>query len=136
MKKRRVTGIRKPGPIKALDRYADETLRVCAERWEAAADLDTAVRDDVAQGLAYLVYSAYDSISASKAIGWGADDYSSSYAFVAGSTAQWFRERGFAEWFCVAAGSLFNNQRPRIKEQLPFGTRRRRKIRRVKAKAA
>jgi hypothetical protein len=127
MKRLRKVATRRPGPIKALDRYAEETLRICAERWDAAAGLDTAVRDDVAQGLAYLVYSAYDSISVSKAIGFGSDDYSSSYAFISGSTAQWFRDRGFSEWFCIAAGCLFNNQRPRIKSEFTQF-----KIRRVK----
>ena len=130
---RRVTyrekpGPPKPGPIKSLEWYADETLRACGERWEAASGLDTAIRDDVAQGLAYLVYSAYDSISCSRGIGWGSDDYSAGYAYVAGSTAQWFRERGFAEWFCIAAGCLFNNQRPRLKSEVFH------KIRRVPAK--
>jgi hypothetical protein len=123
---RRLSGKRKPGPIKALDHYAEATLAACAEQWESASGLDTAIRDDVAQGLAYLVYSAYDSISCSRGIGFGADDYVASYAFISGSTAEWFRQRGFAEWFCRAAGCLFNNQRPRIKSEMVHIIRRRR----------
>ena len=108
---------RKPGPIRWLDRYADETLKACDETWKRAAGLDTAVSDSVAQGLAFLVHSAYDSLSTSKAIGYGSDDYAASIAYIAGATAQWFRDRGFAEWFCLAAGSLFNTSRPRIKAE-------------------
>lgn len=115
---------RRPGPIKSLDRYAEKTLAMCAERWDAAADLDTAVRDNVAQGLAYLVWSAYDSISCSKGIGFSCDNYSASATFVSGATANWFREREFAEWFCIAAGELFHNQRPRLRAEWP-ATRRR-----------
>ena len=111
---------------RALEKYAEETLRACAERWNAAADLDTAVRDNVAQGLAYLVYSAYDSLACSRDLGSAADHYASSYAFISGSTAEWFRERGFAEWFCIGAGSLFNNQRPRVIHEEPVKIIRRR----------
>jgi hypothetical protein len=131
---RKISGFRrKPGRIEPLERYAKETLAVCADRWNAAAGLDTAIRDDVAQGLAYLVYSAYDSISASRAMGFGEDTYASGYAFVSGSTSQWFRERGFAEWFCIAAGCLFNNQRPRILSEMNHKVRR---VRPRKKKAA
>ena len=111
---------RRPQPIKALDRYAETTLRVCAEQWDAASGLDTAVRDNVATGLAYLVWAAYDSIACSKNIGFSGDDYAAANAFTDGATAQWFRDRGFAEWYCIACGNLFHNQRPRTKAELPF----------------
>ena len=124
MEKIRKITSRRPGRIKTLDRYAEATLRSCAERWNAAAGLDTAVRDNVAQGLAYLVWSAYDSLAMSGGIGFDCDDYGASAQFVANSTATWFRSRGFAEWFCIAAGELFHNQRPRLRSELPFKRRR------------
>jgi hypothetical protein len=120
MAKRLVFERKNRGPIPALDRYAKETLERCAAMWDAAEGLDTAVRDNVAQGLAYLVWSAYDSVSVSKALGYACDDYGASVSFVAGATAKWFRDRGFAEWFCIAAGELFHNQRPRLKSELKF----------------
>jgi len=92
-----------------IDARATEMLRVCAAQFDACGDLDTAVRDDICTGLAYLVHSAYDTM----AMGMEISDTTAWMAFIDNSTAEWFRQRGFAEWFCLAAASLFHTSRPR-----------------------
>jgi hypothetical protein len=105
--------MRKQGRIKSLDNYADRILSDCGRIFHASADLDTAVRDTVAEGLAHLVYSAYDSRACS--LGLESEEFSS---FIANSTAEWFRFRDYSEWFCLGAGQLFNSSRPRIKAEM------------------
>ena len=100
---------RKPRFNKALDRAGRKLLDMAAEIWKDAAGFDTAVRDQIAEGLAYIVHAGYDSIAlnlnlASEA--W--------MAYIDNATAEWFRNRGFAEWFCLAAANGFRNSRPRI----------------------
>ena len=102
---------RKPSP-QVLAKYKSEgdlLLDRCQDIWHAADLLDTAVRDDIAQGLAYLVHSAYDSIATGMAI----DNTEGWISFINYATADWFRVRGFAEWFCLAAGQCFHSSRPR-----------------------
>ena len=72
--------------------------------------LDTAVRDSVANGLAYIVHAAYDCAADSITF----PDTKSWMAFIDGAVAEWFRDKGFAEWYCAAAANLFNCSRPRI----------------------
>lgn len=87
----------------------NKLLERCEDIWTAADLLDTAVREDIAQGLAYLVHSAYDSIATSMAI----DNTEGWISFIDYATGEWFRQRGFAEWFCLAAGQCFHTSRPR-----------------------
>lgn len=94
---------------KRWDNAADLLLQQCAEIFEQSSHFDTAVRDTVAEGLAYLVHSAFDC----REIALDMRDYESINSFIDNSTAEWFRERGFAEWFCCAAASLFRTSRPR-----------------------
>ena len=115
--------------IKSLDQYAEEILADCDRIFEAADTLDTAVREDVSTGLAYLLYSAYDSQACS--LGLEGEAFCS---FSANATAEWFRQRGFAEWFCIGAGTLFNASRPRIKADFDRVIVRRRRLDRKKKK--
>lgn len=102
--------------LKAYKTHGMDLLERCREIWDGSGLLDTAVRDDIAQGLAHLVHAAYDSIANSMNI----PDTAAWMAFIDNSTAEWFRERGFAEWFCLAAASSFNNSRPRTLAEMPF----------------
>lgn len=130
MSERKITRIR-PRKRRPLSRSqkskwnasADALLQHASEIWKGADLFDTAVRDTIAEGLAYIVHSAFDC----RAIALELRDFESINSFIDNSTAEWFRERGFAEWFCCAAGALFNCSRPRIlAERLPFKIRRRR----------
>ncbi len=98
----------KAGKIPTYDAYARMVLQRCDELFGACSLLDTAVRDSVSNGLAYLLHSAYDSQACSLGL-----DGPAFHAFVEGATAEWFRERGYAEWFCHGAAALFNSSRPR-----------------------
>ena len=103
-----------------------------AERiFDASADLDTAVRDEISQGLAHVVHSAYDSI----ACGMDIEDTTAWMAFIDNATAEWFRQRGFAEWFCLAAASGFRSSRPRTLTENRIKVRRIGNPRRKKAAA-
>ena len=70
-----------------------------------SSELDTAVRDTVANGLAYLVYAAYDTIAVAQLV----SEFDMG-PFIAQKTYEWFRERGFVEWFCAGASTLFRTQ--------------------------
>lgn len=80
--------------------------------------LDTAVRDSVANGLAYIVHAAYDCAADSITF----PDTKSWMAFIDGAVAEWFRDKGFAEWYCAAAANLFNCSRPRIQADREMST--------------
>ncbi len=72
--------------------------------FDGAADLDTAVRDSVYEGLARIVYAAYDTKGCAECI----SDFDFA-GYIEQRTYEWFRERGFVEWFCVGASTLFRN---------------------------
>lgn len=75
-----------------------------------SSNWDTAVRDSAAQGLAYIVNAAYDC----RASGMDFAGTQEWLTFIEASTAQWFRDRGFVEWFCGAAANLFRTTPPRL----------------------
>ena len=108
-------------PPKIYGKVAAELLEHAERIWSIADGLDTAVRDTVAQALAYIVHSAFDTQSIAAKI-----PSDGSHAYITGATEQWFRDRGFAEWFCHGAGQLFHTSRPRIMSEMKV------KIRRVK----
>jgi len=91
------------------NRQADALLAHAESIWAMASTYDTAVRDNLADGIAHIVHSAYDCRAAAMEFA----DTGSWYAFIQYSTAQWFRDRGFVEWYCAAASSLFNTTPPR-----------------------
>ena len=111
---------------KGLSILAENLLKTADETWRQCDLLDTAIRDDVAEGLAYIVYAAYDT----KAVNFKLDTAAWT-AFVETSTQEWFRMRGFAEWFCLGAGSLFRRSRPRDLSPVIF-----KPIKRTKKKTA
>ena len=111
MKRLGFVNYRRPNPREnaRMKKLGADLLAEAARIFDASADLDTAVRDEIAQGLGYLVHSAYDSI----ACGMNIADTTSWMAFIDNATAEWFRQRGFAEWFCLAAATGFRSSRPR-----------------------
>jgi len=98
----------------AWNAKADALLEHCRDVWRDAAGLDTAVRDSIAHGLASLVHAAFDC----RAIAIEFRDTESWIAFIRSSTAQWFRDRGFVEWFCAGAATLFMTSPPRCLSDL------------------
>ena len=108
--------IRKVRPITPAEKArwnkaADAMLKHCEDAWSLAhGGFDTAVADTVAEGLAHLLNAAYDC----RAIALDFQDFESRNSFIDGSIAEWFRVRGFAEWFCLAAASGFRTSRPRV----------------------
>lgn len=107
--KRRVTK-RKFRFNKAIQERGEALLNLAYEAWQKADGLDTAVRDEVAEGVARIVRAGYDCL-ASNIPYHTTDEW---MAFIDHATAEWFRDRGFAEWFCIAAARGFNSSRPRI----------------------
>lgn len=90
-------------------RQAGGLLAHAESIWEQAQNYDTAVRDSISDGLAYIVNAAYDC----QANAMEFTDTEAWLLFIESSTAAWFRKRGFVEWFCGAAASLFRTTPPR-----------------------
>jgi hypothetical protein len=100
-----------PEPSK-LSIVAQEYLAHAEALWKAA-DFDTAVRDDVLVGLAYIIRTAYDCLALDKNL--QGLEFS---LFIQQNTAEWFRKLDCAEWFCLAAASGFNTSRPKEEDDL------------------
>lgn len=117
-RRRRITHrvVRFNKTLQDLGRYY---LEQAAEIWGRADGLDTAVRDEVAEGVARIVRAGNDCIASNLDL--TTDQWMS---FIDNATADWFRVRGFAEWFCIAAANGFNTSRPCDLSTLPFKTRR------------
>jgi hypothetical protein len=98
----------KRGKIRQLDGSAIRLLDTCDQLWEISTTLDTAVGSTILDGIARLVYAAYDSQACSLGL-----DGAAFSAFISSSTAEWFRDRGCAEWYCLGAGNMFHTSRPR-----------------------
>lgn len=98
---------------KALNDCGISLLEHAEELWRKADGLDTAVRDEVAEGVAFIVRAGYDCLATN--IPYHTTD--EWMAYIDHATAEWFRDRGFAEWFCIAAARGFNSSRPRIREE-------------------
>jgi hypothetical protein len=105
--------------VQAYDREAHRMLDHAQEIFEASAGLDTAVRDSVAEGLAYIVHAAYDSQACS--VNLGPESFSD---FIEKKTCEWFASRGFADWFCQGASLLFNTSRREVFHFLTRKTKR------------
>jgi hypothetical protein len=93
--------------------------------------LDTAVRDSVAEGIAYIVQAGNDCMASNLDL--TTDQWMS---FIDKATADWFRSRGYAEWFAVGAATGFNRSRPRILDDRCFNVVRRTPKRKPRKKAA
>jgi hypothetical protein len=87
---------------KSLRKYGDMLLEMCDKVQKAGGNLDSAVRDTLADGLAYLVHAAEDCYACADEV--KGDAFS---ARISTRTAKWFRKRGYVEWFCQAAASCF-----------------------------
>jgi hypothetical protein len=109
MKTKIVRRRRKFAEKKRWNQAAESILSHCKEVFDLAYNFDTAVRDTVSEGLAFLVWSAFDC----RAIALDFKDYESRNAFIDNSTAEWFRQRGFVEWFVAGAAALFHTTPPR-----------------------
>ncbi len=95
---------RKPKYNARLNTAATAMLNHAQELFDNSNGLDTAVRDVVHEGLARIVYAAYDTKGCAECI---SDlDFA---GYIEQKTYEWFRERGFVEWFCVGASTLFRN---------------------------
>lgn len=93
---------------KQLDDTGKWLLEIAEDIYYRVSSLDTAVRDDVCEGLARIVHAGNDCVAAN--LNLNTEQWMS---FIDGATADWFRRRGFAEWFCVAAANGFRKSRPR-----------------------
>jgi hypothetical protein len=71
--------------------------------------LDTAISDVTLDGLARLLHVAYDCQACSLGL-----DGAAFSSFAGNCTAEWFRERGCAEWYCTGSATLFTTSRPRV----------------------
>lgn len=78
-------------------------LAQCERILVGAGAFDTSVRDTIAEGLAHVVYAAQDCL----AIGQNLNGNRFT-AFIAKNTRQWFRDRGFVEWFAMGAATGMN----------------------------
>ncbi len=99
--RRRITH-RVPKMNARMQALGQSLLDQAQSAFELSADLDTAVRDDIAEGLAFIVYAAYDTIAIAECV----SDFDS-VSFIQQKTYEWFRSREFVEWFCVGASTLF-----------------------------
>jgi len=112
-----------------MERVAQGILIFCDHLWRGdASGLDTSPRDTLADGIAYLLYVAYDC----QACGLGLHD-EAFRGFIGNSVAEWFRSRGFAEWYCEGAANLFHTTRPRILADLVIGQPKKRRRRNPEA---
>jgi ribosomal protein L32E len=98
---------------KALNDCGTSLLEMADSTWRKADGLDTAVRDEIAEGIARIVRAGYDCLASN--IPYHTID--SWMAYIDHATAEWFRIRGFAEWFCIAAAQGFNSSLPLDLEQ-------------------
>jgi len=93
---------RRPKPNAKLKTLATAMLFEAETLFGMATDLDTAVRDEVHEGLAFVVYAAFDTLAIAECV-----SDSDHVAFIQQKTYEWFRDKGFVEWFCAGASTLF-----------------------------
>ena len=96
------------GKVPSFDKLARYLLAECDQIFDSVASLDTAVRDIASDGIARLLHVAYDTQACSLGL-----EAEANWAFIESSTAEWFRTRGYAEWYCQGAAMLFHTSRPR-----------------------
>lgn len=102
--------VRIGNPTKRYDALAKEFLDASGAIFDRIGDVDTAVGDGIAKGLAYIVEAGYDCQATSLEL-----QDEAFWSFTQSSTAEWFRSRGFAEWFCQGAGHCWRTHPPRIR---------------------
>jgi hypothetical protein len=72
-------------------------------------ELDTAVSDVAAEGIAYLLWVAFDCAAVANNL-----DVDQWKVYSEEQIFQWFVDHGYAPWFCLGATSLFRKSRPPI----------------------
>lgn len=95
---------------KELAALAADLLFTAERLWEKGTTLDTSVRDTLADGIARLVYVAYD-CEAVNGANFHFPELNPDDAFNAHrewSTEKWFRDRGFSDWYAKGAATLFH----------------------------
>jgi len=95
-------GRRAPKPNAKMKTLATAMLFEAEKLFEMASGLDTVVRDEVSEGLAFVVYAAFDTLAIAECV----SDFDH-VDFIQHKTYEWFREKGFVEWFCAGASTLF-----------------------------
>lgn len=115
---RRVTQ-RKPRFNKTLEKYGKYLLNTAEEIHRGSATLDTSVRGTISEGLAYIVQAGNDCVASNLDL--TTEQWMS---FIDNATADWFRTRGYAEWFCIGAACQFRKSRPRILSEMTVKVRR------------
>ena len=70
--------------------------------WANSDTLDTIMRDILADGLARLVFVAYDTLAVARRL-----PGDQQQDFIMANTRAWFEKRGFVSWYCDAAASCF-----------------------------
>jgi hypothetical protein len=93
---------RKPRRDQSLADLSAKMLDRAQHLFDESADLDTAVRDVVYEGLAYIVYAAFDTRAVAECV----SDFDCG-PYIQQHTYQWFRDHEFVEWFCAGASTLF-----------------------------
>ena len=123
---RRIIKYRKPSASfkRNYEQAAQRILDYCDKLWRGDGSmLDTSVRDVLADGIARLLHVAFDCQSC--ALGLHNEAH---YGFMGSSIAEWFRARGFAEWYCQGTATLFCTSRPQIlSDQVIVAPKRRRR---------
>ena len=127
MAKMRTVTHRKPRYNKPMSNLGQWLLQTAEQILWKVAGLDTAVRDNVSTGLTYIVQAGNDCTASNLDL--TTDQWMS---FIDNATADWFRARGYAEWFCIAAACGFSKRRPRTLDE---GIFRIRKVRPSKRKS-
>lgn len=87
---------------KRIGGTSDWLLEVCEMALDKGRALDTQIRDILAEGLARLLFAAYDCQAIALDVSDEAFD-----DFREKQVAEWFRSHGFVEWFCQDAAELF-----------------------------
>ncbi len=97
-RRRRVVTVRRFRPSKELERIAANYLELAQQIFESSAPLDTAMRELAADGIARIVYVAYDTMESNRQIPAGTIEQ---------HVKQWFSSREFVNWYCEAAATGF-----------------------------
>lgn len=106
-RRRRVITVRKFRPSKELERIAANYLELAQQIFESSAPLDTAMRECASDGIARVVYVAYDTMESNRQIPEGTIEQ---------HVRQWFSSRGFADWYCDGAACGFVRMRYQVRE--------------------
>lgn len=97
----------------ALAKSAERQFELAEAIFTECGGLDTAMRDVSHDGLARLIYVAYDTVACNQNL-----PAEQQQAFIEHSTAEWFRSRGFVEWYCIGASHCFSRIPPRSRADM------------------